>query len=99
MSESFVFPKSVDECKTLSFDDAGVYLQKEQEAGADVQAQRELAQWTIETTYGEAAFAAVKSCNRTVNDLFLLITRATFGLSDEVKNSLRSGSGEQTQTA
>ncbi|MBC16558.1 MAG: hypothetical protein CL942_05845 [Desulfovibrio sp.] len=98
MSEQFTFPKTVDECRTLSFDEADAYLEKEEAAGNNSRERRKLARWAIETAYGEVVFEEIKGCNRKVNDLFSLITRATFGLSEEIKNSVRSGSGNPTRT-
>jgi hypothetical protein len=97
MSE-FTFPKNPDECLTLGVDDSKEYLRREAEAKGDPIKGLEVAQWVIETAYGEDVYAQLKASTRDVNTLNAMITMATFGLRDEIKNFTRSGHGEPTRT-
>ena len=93
----FTMPKTLDECRTLSYDDTVEHHQRSEGVKTLVDSV-ELARWTIESAYGPEVFEVVRKDNRKVNDLYALITRASFGLSEEVKNLLRSGSGATTRT-
>jgi len=97
MAKQFNMPTSVDECASLSFDDCEVFLEKEKEA-VDTPSRMALAKWAIERAYGEDVFLSVKKSNRDVNGLMALITQASFGLTSEIKNFVRSGNGEPTWT-